>query len=167
MELSVRKLLIITFWPDRGDLGRQLFFETFPYPCNNKTCRTYIYNQTSLFCSYPPHFCIFPYIKNPRCSLSLPGCLEWEFKVPISMTGDGHGHSMQRNWSEFRSLPVSEGWWSGRKDFGSTENTFRVFLYKRTSKYCMYLWKNTCNIFNILPISIVYPSQSMYIYIYL
>lgn len=110
--------------PIEGIWGVNLFFETCPYPRNNKTCRTYIDHKTSLFCSYPPHFCIFPYIKNPRCSLSLPGCFEGEFKVPISMTGDGHGHSRQRNWSEFRSLPVSEGWWSGRKDFGSTENTF-------------------------------------------
>ena len=40
--------------------GASTFFETCPYPCNNKTCRTYIYHKTSLFCSSPPHFCHLP-----------------------------------------------------------------------------------------------------------
>ena len=78
----MRKLLIITFWPDRGDLGRQLFFETCPYPCNNKTCRTYIYHKTSLFCSYPPHFCIFPYIKNPGVPFLCPVVWKENSKSP-------------------------------------------------------------------------------------
>ena len=72
---------------------------------------------------------------------------------------------IQGNAIEANSALCLKGAGVAERILGQQKEIFRVFLYKRTSKYCIY-GKNTCNLFNILPISIVYPSK-IYVYIYL
>ena len=59
-----------------------------------------------------------------------------------------------------RVLEWQKGLWVNRKNLQS------VLVQKNIEILYLSMEKNTCNLFNILPISIVYPSKSMYIYIY-
>ena len=59
-----------------------------------------------------------------------------------------------------RVVEWQKGSWVNRKHLQSV-------LVQKNIEILYLSMENTCNIFNILPISIVYPSQSMYIYIYI